>query len=349
MFFLLDHLTHRLAQDFQTPLGELDNTFSKGDKNIKRTEVREEKSISEVSGTHALKIHFTSRRLNLNSGTIQQHNITSEKRKSSESLWKLEKSWRQEVFFPTSCQEYLETVKQEHLGGQCLEFTNHLENHLCWHLAPQCRAWLVKDQPTQPSDHWVHAKTSENHWVKEFGWGNPELPSRRSAEELREREEHAAGTAEQSRKDFTCKTLRSGKELSCPPLPSEHNHGKQEGFHQGFIRNTETVTTGLWFASFPFSFYLCSFPTPHEKGWVMTGILGGSLHTVFHFPRTHTFSFSFTSFLPVENFSNPFSPLEEAQGSTRRKKEKTCHFTTLYLFQRWKCLKGEEWRVSFCL
>lgn len=66
--------------------------FSKGDKNIKRTEVREDKLISEVSGTRARKSHFTSRRLNLNSGTIQQHNVTFEKRKGSESLWKLEKS-----------------------------------------------------------------------------------------------------------------------------------------------------------------------------------------------------------------------------------------------------------------
>lgn len=53
----------------------------------------------------------------------------------------------------------------------------------------------------------------------------------------------------------------------------------------------------------------------------MTGILRVFLqpeHILFHFPLL-------LSFLPVENFSNPFSPLEKAQGSMtrKRKKEKT--------------------------
>lgn len=64
----------------------------------------------------------------------------------------------------------------------------------------------------------------------------------------------------------------------------------------------------------------------------MTGILGVSLqpeHILFHFPFL-------VSFLPVGNFSNPFSPLEKGTGQHDKEKEKgkNCNLTTLYLFQR---------------
>lgn len=52
--------------------------------------------------------------------------------------------------FPTSYQEQLETVKQEHLGGPCLDFTNQLQNHLCWHLAPPVQS-VAGEGPTNTS------------------------------------------------------------------------------------------------------------------------------------------------------------------------------------------------------
>lgn len=83
----IDYLIHRLAQDFQILLVKLWNTFSKGDKKIKRTEVKEEKFISEVLGTHTLKIQFPLRCLKLNSCTLSSNIKSYLKKEKSQSLF----------------------------------------------------------------------------------------------------------------------------------------------------------------------------------------------------------------------------------------------------------------------
>jgi len=98
----------------------------------------------------------------------------------------------------------------------------------------------------EPGDQWVHVKTSEKPVGKAFRWGNSQLPPRRQAESRNALGRGGDTPAGQpSRQDSTCKTLCSEKGLTCLPLLSESHHGKQEVFHQGHIRNTETVTTGL--------------------------------------------------------------------------------------------------------
>lgn len=121
-------------------------------------------------------------------------------------------------------------------------------------------------------------------------------------------------------------TFPGGDKRTCSPLPSGNHHGKQEVFHREHIGNTQRGTTGLWFSSLSFSFYLCSFPTPNEARWVMTGILGFFLHPehiLFHFPLL-------LSFLPTEKFSNPFHLWKRHGVAWQGKgKRKNCNLTTL--------------------
>lgn len=110
------------------------------------------------------------------------------------------------------------------LGGQCLNFINHLENNLCWRLASQCRAWVLKNQPTQPDNHWVYEKTSESQWVKESSWGCLRVDSRIHPV-LDERAERSAlgtagGACQRDSRDEQIKlhvqTLSSEKSLPVP-------------------------------------------------------------------------------------------------------------------------------------
>lgn len=205
-------------------------------------------------------------------------------------------------------------------------------------------------------NQWVDLKTTKKKSANELNWlGKPSVvPEERIREQKSStgRGDTAVGLPSWMQTELSCsifarKTSCSGKGLTCLLLCPEKSRGKSEVFQQQCIKDTETVTTGLWFFSllFFFTFTVLSFQMQKDEWWLESGGFYFSLNIFF---------FIFLSFPfppsppppPFENFSNPFFYLWKGTG--QHDKEKFLIWT-LNHFQNWKGLKGEEGRISFCL
>lgn len=164
-------------------------------------------------------------------------------------------------------------------------------------------------------NQWVDLKTTKkkiSKWIELTGetvscpWGKNQREQKSSTG----RGDTAVGLpswmqTELSCSIFACKTSCSGKGLTCLLLCPENSRGKSEVFQQQCIKDTETVTTGLWFFSllFFFTFTVLSFQMQKDEWWLESGGFYFSLNIFFFiflsFPPHHLRT-SQILFLPLE-------------------------------------------------
>lgn len=191
-------------------------------------------------------------------------------------------------------------------------------------------------------NQWVDLKTTKKKSASELNWlGKPSVvPEERIREQKSStgRGDTAVGLpswmqTELSCSIFACKTSCSGKGLTCLLLCPENSRGKSEVFQQQCIKDTETVTTGLWFFSLLF-FLLLQFY--HSKCRRMSD---DSSLGVFTSVWTYSFSFSFPFPPTIWGLLKSFFYLWKGTG--QHDKEKFLIWT-LNHFQNWKVWKEKK-------